>query len=159
MKYRIEPFALVGGLLFLCGLFLADSKARTLPRQDGQAPLVVKAVAPPFIPFIFGKTGSATVVVEVTVDLDGKVSESRIVEASLFRDKAFEETAKKWVFAPAVDGKKGRKARLTFILRIVEKSTPWDEVTTIFTSPYQVEVRHEVFDPYTNSDPNPVKPR
>lgn len=27
------------------------------------------------------------------------------------------------------------------------KSTRWDELTTIFTTPYNVEVRHEVFNP------------
>jgi TonB family protein len=156
-KYWNELFAVMSGLMLVAGIFLINSEAKTLTEQSTQ-PEVVKAVAPPFIPFIFGKTGSATVVVEVTVDPEGKVIEAHTVEASLFRDKAFEETAKKWVFAPAAEGKKERTVRLTFVLRIMPKTTRWDELTTIFTTPYQVEVRHEVFDPPTNSDPNPTKP-
>jgi len=157
-KYWNKLFAVMSGLMLVAGIFLINSEAKTLTEQSTQ-PAVVKAVAPPFIPFIFGKTGSARVVVEVSVDRTGKVDEAHIVEFSLFRDKSFEETAKKWVFAPAGDAKQVRAARLTFVLRIMPKSTQWDELTTIFTTPYQVEVRHEVFDPPTNSDPNPTKPK
>jgi hypothetical protein len=156
-KYWNELFAVMSGLMLVAGIFLINSEAKTLTEQSTQ-PSVVKAVAPPFIPFIFGKTGSATVIVEVAIDPTGKVDEAHIVEFSLFRDKSFEETAKKWVFAPAADAKQVRTARLTFVLRIMPKGTRWDELTTIFTTPYQVEVRHEVFDPPTNSDPNPIKP-
>ena len=155
-KYWTDLFALVSGLMLVAGTFLINSEGKTL--AESTQPAVVQAVAPPFIPFTFGKTGSATVVVEVTVDSEGKVIEARTVEFSLFRDKIFEETAKKWVFAPAADGKRERTVRITFVLRIMPKSTPWDELTTVFTTPYQVEVRHEVFDPPTNSDPNPIRP-
>ncbi|SRR6266404_2790771 len=155
-KYRTEISAVVGGLILVAGIFLINSEAKTLTEQSTQ-PSVVKAVAPGFIPFVFGKSGSMSTVVEVSIRPDGKVDEAHIVEFSLFRDKSFEETAKKWVFAAAADAKQVRTARLTFVLRIMPKGTKWDELTTIFTPPYQVEVRHEIFEPHVYSDPNPVK--
>jgi hypothetical protein len=150
-------FAVISGLMLFAGIFPMNSEAKTLTEQSTQ-PAVVKAVAPAFIPFVFGKPGSMSTVVEVSINADGKVNKAHIVEFSLFRDKSFEETAKKWVFAPAADTKEVRTARLTFVLRIMPKGTQWDELTTIFTPPYQVEIRHEIFEPHIYSDPNPIKP-
>jgi hypothetical protein len=155
-KHWKELCGILCAVVFVVGTVIS-LKAKSVTEQSSQSPPVVKAVAPAFIPFVFGKPGSMTTVVEVKVDSDGKVSEAHIVEFSLFRDKSFEETAKKWVFAPVPDVKQERTARLTFVLRIMPKYTHWDELTTIFTPPYQVEVRHEIFNPHTNSDPNPTR--
>lgn len=155
-KHWKELFVIWGALVFGLGT-LFTLKAKPLREQSSQSPAVVKAVAPAFIPFVFGKPGSMTTVVEVKIDSDGKVSEAHIVEFSLLRDKSFEETARKWAFAPVRDGKQERTARLIFVLRIMPKYTQWDELTTIFTPPYQVEVRHEIFNPHTNSDPKPTR--
>jgi len=158
MKRNSKKFyAVWGAFLIGCHVLTANSKPNALAEQLNELPPIIQAVAPPFIPFIFGETGKATVVVEVKIGPDGKVNEAHIIEASLFADKSFEDTAKRWLFVPA-DGKTQRTARLTFMLRIMPKGTPWNELTTIFTTPYQVEVRHEVFDRPTNSDPNPIKP-
>ena len=158
MKYKNKTFIFVTALVLMSHVLLNNSKGSDLTEQYAEQPAVMKAVAPPFFPFLFGKTGSATGVVEVRIAVDGKVTDAHIVEFSLFKDPSWEETAKKWIFAPATDGKE-RMLRLTFVLRIVPKGAPWDEQTTIltFTTPYQVEVRHEVFDPPTNLDPNPIK--
>ena len=158
MKYKKKEFVFATALVLMSHVFLDNSKGSNLTEQSDAQPAVIKAVAPPFFPFIFGKAGSATGVIEVKIGPDGKVTAAHIVEFSLFKDPSWEETAKRWVFAPAAEGKRERTVRLTFVLRIMPKSTPWDELTTIFTTPYQVEVRHEVFDPPTNSDPNPTKP-
>lgn len=120
-------------------------------------PAVIMAVAPIFVPFIIGNTGSAKAMVEVKVDASGNVVSAHLIESSpkLGPERTFENTAKRWQFAPAADGTDLRTAHLTFVLRILPKGTPTYELTSRFSPPYQIEVRHEVFEPYTNSDPNP----
>lgn len=152
VSIMLRTMLAVGAILFMA---VVPVNAQS---QGDPLPSVAKAVAPPFIPFIFGKTGDTTTVVEVTIDPSGKVRDAHIVEFSLFKDKSFEETAKRWVFAPATDTKQVRTVRLTFVLRIMPKGTVWEELTTIFVAPYQVEVRHEVFDPPINLDPLPNRP-
>ena len=155
-KYSNELPTVLAVLIFVLGIFPMTLSAKALAKRPEQSPPVVKAVAPAFIPFVFGKPGSMTTVIEVKIDSDGKVREAHIVEFSLFRDKSFEETAKKWVFAPGEKGDNERTAKLIFVLRIMPKGTYWDDLTTVFTPPYQVEVRHEIFDPHINADPSPI---
>lgn len=123
--------------------------------QTGIPPHVLEAVAPIFIPFVFDKTGMNEVVVEVNVNSDGNVTSAKTVSVTLFRDTSFETTAKRWRFAPSSDGKEERIAQIKFILRIMPKDTPLDQLTTIYTAPYQIEVRHEVFEPQVTSAPIP----
>lgn len=155
-KIHLIRFQLM--LLTVFSLIAANSKlvlAYVIWGQTNNPPQVVTAVAPAFIPFVFGETGVAEVVVEAEIDSSGDVTSAKIVSASLFRDNSFEETAKRWRFNSTSDHEQKRIARIKFILRIMPKNTSPGELTTIYTTPYQIEVRHEVFSPQVTSAPIP----
>src|SRR5215475_13975364 len=82
---------------------------------------VTMAVAPIFVPFIIGNTGSAKAIVEVKVDASGNVVSVHLIDSSpeLGPERTFESTAKRWQFAPTADGTDLRTAHLTFVLRIL----------------------------------------
>jgi hypothetical protein len=130
------------------------------PRTFGQSgqPTVTVAVAPIFIPWIFDKTGVGQSIVEVTINRDGHVSSAKCIEGSAdfpWGDHSFEQTALRWHFS-STNGSEERTARITFVLRIMPKGTHDDELTPIYSAPYQMEVRHTVFEPHIYRDPNPV---
>lgn len=118
-----------------------------------EPPQVITAVAPVFIPFILGKTGVLRATVKVTINQVGEVSEAELVESSPLKDLSFVETARKWRFNALSTDSQHRTAMIKYVLRIMPKDTPLNELTTIYSFPYEIEVRHEVFDMPTNSDP------
>jgi TonB family protein len=157
MRYRGSLHLSITAVAIVLTMIVGHRAFTTARGQKSIAdrPAVVMAVAPIFIPFTIGNTGTAKATVEVKVDASGKVVSANLIDSSqgLYRDRTFEETAKRWQFAPAADGADLRAAHLTFTLRILPKGTPSHELTSIFSPPYQVEIRHEVFEPYTNVDP------
>jgi len=123
-------------------------------------PAVSFAIAPIFIPWKFNDVGMGKAVVEVKVNAAGEVIAAKCVEGSPdfpWGDLSFAETAKLWRFAPVADGTQERILRITFVQRIVPKGSPWRELAPRYIAPYQMETRHEVFEPYTNEDP-PMAP-
>lgn len=121
-----------------------------------ESPTVLRAVAPPFIPFVFGETGVAEVVVEVRLDYQGRVTSANIVSASLFRDSSFEETAKQWIFEKS-KSKKERIAHIKFIMRIMPTETNSSELTTIYRYPTEIEIRSPIITPPITTAPLPEK--
>jgi hypothetical protein len=139
----------------------AVQTGKSQPPQESESPKVVTAVAPVFIPFVLGKTGTEKVVIEVRINPLGDVTSAKTVKFSLFGDQSIEDAAKLWQFAAAANNQE-RTVLLTFVFRIMPKGTAESELTTIFTAPYQVEVRHEVFEPlkYVEAPTaSPSKPR
>ena len=159
MGYRRKLYISIAAIVVVITIIAGHRGLTTIRSQNSIAdqPAVEMAVAPIFIPFSIGNTGTAKATVEVKVDASGKVISASIIDSSqgLYRDRTFEESAKRWQFAPALNGADLRTANLTFILRIMPKGTPYRELTSIFHPPYQVEIRHEMFEPYTNKDPKP----
>jgi hypothetical protein len=108
---------------------------------------------------VFGKAGVGQSVVEVRVSSAGAVVSAKCVGGSPdfpWGDHSFEQAAMRWRFSPVADGAQERTLKVTFVLRIMPKGTRDDELTPIYTSPYQMEVRHKVFEPPINQDPNPI---
>ena len=137
-------------LLFILAFLLIIIGNEQLLGQETKAkvsaqPNVIKAVAPIFVPFLWEKTGVAEAVVRVTINKEGKVTSAQTISVTVIRDVAFEEAAKKWLFESSPNEEE-RMAEIKFILRIMPKGTDISELTTIYTSPAQIEIRHEVFD-------------
>ena len=126
-----------------------------LPQSSTEQPAVIAAVAPTFPPMAVVSNTSGQAIVEVAVNAAGEVVSSRIVDGHpLFRQTThfMGAVARRWRFAP-MNGTGVRTARLTFIFTIVPKDTPESERTPVFTPPYQVEVKHLLFEPVVDSDP------
>lgn len=118
-------------------------------------PSVISAVAPIFPPTAIAANINGSVVVEVKIDMSGKVTATQIIEGHplLRQVRSFEDTARRWQFNQVTRGDALRSARLTFVFRIMPKETPTDELTPVYTPPYQVEVRHRPFVPVVDADP------
>lgn len=121
-------------------------------RTSNEPPAVVSAVAPVFPPVAVAANINGNVVIEVEVNAAGEVTSARTVggHSLLRRVRAFEETARRWRFTPATNA---CTVRLTFVFRIMPRETAADDLTPVFTPPYQVEVRHRPFEPIIDSDP------
>lgn len=117
--------------------------------------LVVLAVAPIFPPIAVAANISGSVVIEVKIGANGKVTAAQIIEGHplLRQGRSFEDTARRWQFTPSIGSEVFRTARLKFIFRIMPKETSVDELTPEYSPPYQVEVRHLPFVPVVDSDP------
>jgi len=131
---------LVPVLVFMT-IFAEGSQSR-----ETKVPVVAIAVAPAFLPFVFGKSRDERVVIEVKIDKAGEVISAKTGEFTRYTDDSFEATAKRWRFDPSQESEE-RSARITFLFRTLPKGTPENELTPIFTYPFQIEVRHEVFEP------------
>lgn len=118
-----------------------------------EPPLVMSAVAPVFPPIAVAANISGTVLIEVEVNAAGGVISARGVSAHPLLRKAAENTARRWQFMPATSDTGARAITLTFVFRIMPKETNADELTPVFTPPYQVEVRHRPAEPIVDSDP------
>jgi hypothetical protein len=123
-------------------------------------PNMLTAVAPEFIPFQVKTVAVASVTVEVKINNSGEVTSAKTVEHTLFVDHAIEDAAKLWKFTADTNCQQERVAQLEFVFRIMPKETPKSHLTTIFTAPYKVEVRHEVFEVIDRDpSPQPIKRR
>ena len=149
---KILPF-------FICVILLAGNTlllGQEMQVNEKESPKVLRAVAPPFIPFVFWETGVAEVVIEVRLDDQGRVTSAKTFSASLFKDSSFEDTAKQWVFEES-KSKKERIAYIKFVLRIMPKGTTSSELTTIYRYPAEIEIRSLVFTPRITTAPLPEK--
>lgn len=118
-----------------------------------EQPAVLSAVAPVYPILAVASNTSGEIKVEVRVNAAGEVTAARSVDGHPLLRQTAESTARRWRFAPVDSGANARTVTLMFVFRIMPKETAADELTTMFTPPYQVEVRHRPFEPVVNSDP------
>jgi TonB family protein len=116
-------------------------------------PAVVSAVAPAYPVLALASNTSGKVELEVEINAAGEVTSEQIIDGHLLLRQATERTARRWRFAPDAGALKARTVVLTFVFRIMPKDTGAEELTPVFIPPYQVEVRHQPFEPVVDSDP------
>jgi hypothetical protein len=122
-------------------LVYADS-----PVQSGNdQPVVVTAVAPVYPPAVDTSRGpvdiDSTIYIEVNIDKLGNVVSSRPISGHPLLQSSSQNAARQWRFAP-VENEDLRTVRLAFVFTTVPKDAPDNDLATIFTSPYQVEIKH-----------------
>lgn len=143
MSTRTAKYLLALAALALSGY--AASSRTAAPEQ----PAVVAAVAPvyPFDASVAGASGD--IYVDAEVGRDGRVVSVRAQGTPEALRRAAEEAARRWQFAPAPEGRQGRKAKLTFSFRHLPPNALNFDATPVFYPPYRIEVRHaiEVFGP------------
>lgn len=138
--------AVVVALIITCAVVVFVMQAS----QSDEQPKVIAAVAPVYPPIATAVGASGTVLIEVEVNAAGAVTAARGVSGHPLLRRSAESSARHWVFTSAATT---RTVCLTFVFRIVPKETAEDELTPIFTPPYQVEVRSRPAAPIVHSDP------
>jgi hypothetical protein len=124
----------------------------TFPQSSNtKAQTVVSAVAPEFPPLVAVANFSGDAIVEVEVNEEGKVLAARAINTPPFLRKASENAARRWRFAPHSEEK--RVVQLTFTYRTMPLKTAAEDLASIFTFPYRVEVRRMRPEPITQQDP------
>jgi outer membrane biosynthesis protein TonB len=112
--------------------------------KSSAPPPVIRAVAPLFPIPEKNSYAVGSVVVEIQVEADGSVSKAKAVQGHPLLYSASEKAAQRWLFASATAETKVRSAHLIFIFKLLEGSTAEEDLSPIFTPPYQIEVRREV---------------
>ena len=142
MKQHKAPAVVVT----VASLFLSLSSVGFATQSDAQAddqPAVVAAVGPVYPTIASFLNAKGDVVVEVKIDLKGKVVTASAVSGNEYLRKSSEKAAVQWQFVAVKEGSKERVARLTFTYRHADTAEPGrtnGEVTTVFMPPYRVEV-------------------
>jgi TonB family protein len=127
-----------------CMLLLVSTAGTTgLSQGSSQRPVVLQAVAPVYPAVAASARVSATVMVEVQIDAEGKVTSSRVIDGHKLLDKAAENAARRWVFAASKD-EVAITARLTFTFILMPEGARADELAPVFVLPYRVEVRRTI---------------
>jgi TonB family protein len=109
--------------------------------NSSESPAVISAVTPMYPPIARSANATGDVFVDVEINREGKVSGVESKNAPVLLRKVCEEAARRWLFSPAPNGDKKRKARLTFSFRIMPEKTPYYEGTPVYYPPYKIEVR------------------
>ena len=120
---------------------------------------MLQAVAPEYPPLAASARASGTVIIEARVDARGSVASVHTVEGLRLLGAAAEDSARRWVFAPA-NGQAGfRVARLTFTFRLMPDDAAPSDLAPIFRPLYQVEVRRATPKVVDNPDTDPPMSR
>lgn len=101
-------------------------------------PVVVKAPRPHYPPLAAAKRISGTVLVDVEVNAEGKVSHAEVIDGPEILRDISRIAARGWVFEAPNSGTGGFTVRLTFIFH--DESFVPPKRTPDFTSPFQVEI-------------------
>lgn len=125
--------------------------------ENTKLPTVVSASAPTFPLLVAIANFSGDAVVEVEVGEEGKVLVAHSINTLPFLRKLSENAALRWRFAP--DSEKKRVVQLTFTYRTMPLKTPAEDLASIFTPPYHVEVRRMRPEPILQQDPGVTVPR
>jgi TonB family protein len=112
--------------------------------QTSELPSVLMAVAPPYPAVAATARLSGTVILEVKINSEGKVTSVNLVEGNPSLGRAAEVFARRWVFSSASNFSATRSTRLTFDFKLMPNETPVEEMQPIFMPPYKVEVRGKV---------------
>lgn len=131
------------------GVYLVSIIIYTLFAQGGtgargshadEPPAVRAAVAPQFPPLARASRQQGDVVVEVTVDPEGRVQSAEALSGDTFLRKACVDAAKSWEFAPP-RGAPGRTVKLIFNFGYGDGGKDIPEYVVTFVPPYTIEIR------------------
>ena len=106
--------------------------------QVSNGPAVVAAVAPVFGPTARSARAKGDVVVEITINTQGEVDDTRIISGHALLQATSKAAAKNWKFA--VDNRHKRMCLLTFTFGYIDGGKNRSEYTTTFMPPYRVEI-------------------
>jgi len=147
-KSRWMPFIIAALSIALLSVQKGESRQMTVALVE--QPAVLKAVAPIFPATAIATNTSGTVLIEVEMNAAGEVTSVQSVSGHPLLRKSAENAARRWRFTSAASV---RTVRLIFAFSIMPKDTPTEALTPVFTPLYQVEVRHQPYEPIIHADP------
>jgi TonB family protein len=109
--------------------------------NDNASPSVVAAVTPIYPPIARSANATGDISLDVEINREGKVTSVDAKSGHPLLRRVSEDAARHWLFTPAPDGDKKRRAHLTFSFRILPEKTPYYDGTPVFFPPYKIEVR------------------
>lgn len=133
----MQRIALISVLLALILIDPTITQAQNPLEPQKKEPTVVAAVAPVFPPIARAARTKGDVVVEVRINSDGQVTDTRVMSGHKLLQKASEVAARKWKFDSAGNE---RSARLTFNFGYVDGKNTDPEYIVTFMPPYRIEV-------------------
>ncbi len=146
MKNLLLPISLFL-ILMSATLYSAQSNKKVICNYD---PSPVRVIVPKYPIMVLARSKpkqTELVQVDVEIDNDGKVQSARVIKGFPNHAAVSKEAALSWRFNTFQGKPEIRKASLMFVFRIMPPNTPAKDLTTIFTPPYEVEIRTEWFDP------------
>jgi len=147
LRSHVLRLAILGLSVILTALWTSASGTESI---QGQQPVVVEAVAPAYPIFLGNPNPSGRVDVRVQLNEEGRVTEAHAINGHPLLQLVAEPAAKRWRFEPTISNAQSRSALITFLFNIMPKGTPAEQMTTIFSRPYQIEVRRLPFERPTN---------
>ena len=138
MVMKLHQTRMVIALTFLPIALASEQVARP---SDGHTVGVVRSVAPRF-PTLAAEARISyfRFEVDVCVGSDGTPTEVHMRTPLLLFQPAVEAAARLWRFAPDAAGPE-RAATVMFGFRLMPRGTPESEVTAVFITPNEIEVR------------------
>jgi TonB family protein len=128
--------------IFATILFITSIAAYQTSSSNNQVTLV-EATPPLYPPIAVAARAEGEVTVEVTINNDGSVIESKAIAGHKLLQKAAELAAQRWKFS-AIEGQATtRKATLSFKFVLVSWRVGIEEEQPIFRPPFQVEIRRK----------------
>ena len=138
-RFHIRICALAA-VLAMMPVILVSSRTH----GETEQPAVVAAVSPMYPPIARAARVGGEVLVEVSIDRGGAVSSAKAIFGHKLIRTSAEAAAKQWRFAPLTDSSGEHRAVLTFAFRLMPRCTAVENLTSIFSPPYKVEVRGEI---------------
>lgn len=132
-------------LCALTCLFPSFLSAQEIGEELVEQPAVILAVAPVYPSLVGSPDISGRVDIKLEVNKTGNVISAQAINGPPLLRKSSEQTARRWRFAPTTSEVEVRTVSITFLFRIMPNNTSAEDLTPIFTPPYQVEIRHPPF--------------
>jgi len=138
----------ISNRVLLCVLTFALATLMTSPSLQGiqesnptlsqATPIYVEA--PLYPPLAYKARITGTVEVDVTVDLDGKVQSTRLLNGHPLLAAASEKAASSWRFDRAQDSRTTRMVRVWLVYKLVQTDTEGEETISSFFPPNRIEI-------------------
>jgi TonB family protein len=116
------------------------------PLSPTSAASVTRAVAPVFPAVAIQARSDGAVTVETAITPSGDVADAKVVEISgppaVYLKEWLEQVARQWKFSSS-DSRSIRTVQIKFVFRLMPPGAAPEQLGTVFSPPYQVEVRAE----------------
>jgi len=133
----MQRLFLTSALLVLPFICPNNITAQNSDESQRNEPAVVAAVAPVFPPIARAAHAKGEIVVEVKINSEGQVTETKVISGHALLQKVSDVAAKRWKFDC---GKDQRSARLIFAFGYVDGKSSDPEYTITFLPAYKIEL-------------------
>ncbi|HUQ32492.1 MAG TPA: energy transducer TonB [Pyrinomonadaceae bacterium] len=139
LNLQVRSFAIITALIFIASVTLNSVGAFAV----SDSPAVIAAICPTFPPIARAAHVGGEIQVEVNINAEGEVTSAHATSGHPLLRKSAEKAAKRWQFTTSMESSSKRAAQLTFVFRVMPRCSKSEELTSVFSPPYKVEIRTE----------------